>query len=393
MSKEQTVIKAFISSPSDVADERNVLEDVIRELNQTWSEMLGIRIEPLLWETHAYPDVDLEPQAVINRQIGNDFDIFLGIMWSRFGTPTKKYSSGTEEEFNTAYKIFETKERRVWIMIYFKDAGIPPSQIDTDQLKLINDFKVKLGDEGVLRWKFRSKDEFAQLTRLHLSRVVQEWIKEFGNKNKIKYETKTQSLIAKNESDSLAEFGYLDYAEKSQENGQKATEVMNRITSYLVDLTQKTNSRTEELKKANLAPNKNQILQILRRNTNSAAEDLEEFSKRLDLELPFFKSHTESAIGSFTKLAELESQFSQQPKESINNAANSANMLLIAFKTGRELTAKFRQVLANTPNMSGRLNAAKHQALSVLDRYLANQDSAIRLTIEAESVLRSLILR
>lgn len=391
MSKEQTIIKTFISSPNDVAEERGVLEEVIRELNQTWSEMFGLRIEPLRWETHAYPDVGVEPQAVINRQLGDDFDVFLGIMWGRFGTPTKKFGSGTEEEFNTAYKILEDKNRRVWIMIYFKDAGIPPSQIDPDQLKSVNNFKIKLGDEGVLHWKFRSKDEFAQLTRLHLSRVVQEWIKEFGNKNTIKYETKPQNLVVKNESQSLTEFGYLDYAEKSQENAQKLIEVTNRITSYLKEFTLKTNSRTEELIKANSSSNKNQILQLLRRNTDSTAEDLEEFSKRLDLELPFFKSHTESTIGSLAKLAEFESRFSQQPKESIKNAADNTNILLAGLKASREATATFRQVLAHSPNMSARLNAAKHQVLSVLDRYLANHDSAMRLTIEAESVLRSLI--
>ena len=393
MAKEQTIIKAFISSPDDVTEERGILEEVIQELNQTWSETFGVRIEPLRWETHAYPDIDTEPQAVINRQIGDDFDIFLGIMWGRFGTPTKNFGSGTEEEFNMAYKIFEAKKRRVWIMIYFKDAGIPPSQIDPDQLKLVNGFKVKLGDEGVLHWKFRSKDEFAQLTRLHLSRVVQEWISEKGSLAKTERKPVAQISPSEKRPDDQPELGYLDFLEISQDSGQKLSGVMGMIVSCMNDLTAKAKSRTAEFDKIRLMQNGPQKFQMIRRSTDFAAQDIEEFSKRLDLELPFFKTHFESVIDSLTNIAVLENQFGQQPKESVEGAVNGANTLVNTLKGSSQAIAFFRQSIAGLPNMSARLNASKRQALSVIDRFLATHDSSIRLTIEAESVLRSLILK
>lgn len=392
MSKEQTIIKAFISSPGDVAEERNLVEDVIRELNQTWSNTLGVRIEPLRWETHAYPDIDAEPQAVINRQLGDDYDVFIGIMWGRFGTSTKSFESGSEEEFNKAHKIYQSKARRLWIMVYFKDAGISPSQVDTDQLKSINHFRNGLGNEGVLYWKFKSKDEFEQLTRLHLSRVVQEWI----SKNKLalkktEYGLENTQVTSEKEPVETLELGYFDFIEISQDSLQKLLEVFGRITSYMTDLTAKALSRTAEFSKIATMPNGPQKLQMAKRNTDFTAQDLEEFSKRFDLELPIFKAHFESLIHSLTNMAVLENQFAQQPKESLEIAANAAHELIDSITEGRGGFRSFRQSIESLPKLSARLNASKRQVVGVMDRFLANMDSSMRLTIEAESVLRSLI--
>ena len=45
MPRQEHVITVFVASPSDVSDERSKLEDVIRELNITWSRSLGIRLD------------------------------------------------------------------------------------------------------------------------------------------------------------------------------------------------------------------------------------------------------------------------------------------------------------------------------------------------------------
>jgi hypothetical protein len=391
MPRTETVLQALVASPSDVSDERALLEEIVRELNLTWSKTFGLRVELIKWETHAYPDIGNTPQEVINKQIGNEFDIFIGIMWGKFGTPTGKFGSGTENEFQNAYKIYQSGERKLWIMCYFKDAGIPPSEIDLAQLQSVNAFRSKLGDEGVLRWKFRSKDEFAQLTRLHLSRVVQEWINEKGSLARTERKPITQSSPSENKPDNQPELGYLDYLETSQDSGQKLLEVIGRIVSYMNDLTAKANSKTAELDKIRLMQNNPQKFQMVRRNIDFVAQDIEEFSKRLDLELPFFKMHFESVINSLTNIAVLENQFSQQPKESVQGAVNGANILVNTLKESKQAIEFFRQSMAELPNMSARLNASKRQVLSVIDRFLVTHDSSIRLTIEAESVLRSLI--
>ena len=68
------------------------------------------------------------PQGIINKQIG-EYDIFIGMMWKRFGTPTGKAGSGTEEEFRLAYEYWETT-KSVMILFYFCQAPFMPRVCD-----------------------------------------------------------------------------------------------------------------------------------------------------------------------------------------------------------------------------------------------------------------------
>jgi hypothetical protein len=79
MPRNTSVFQVFVASPSDVADERSILEGVITQLNQIWSKSLGITFELLKWETDVHPSFATDPQAVINKQIGLEYDVFIGI--------------------------------------------------------------------------------------------------------------------------------------------------------------------------------------------------------------------------------------------------------------------------------------------------------------------------
>ena len=90
--------KVFIGSPSDVTEDRQAINEVITELNHTFGNQNNIVIELIKWETHSAPGVTLNhPQEIINIDIGDDYDIFIGLMWMKFGTQTDNASSGTEE--------------------------------------------------------------------------------------------------------------------------------------------------------------------------------------------------------------------------------------------------------------------------------------------------------
>ena len=150
MARQEHVLSVFVASPGDVEAERGKLEDVIRELNHTWSRELGIRLDLVRWETHAYPSFGIDAQDVINEQIPDDYDLFVGIMWCRYGTPTGRAGSGTVEEFERAKARYDADKNSVQLMVYFKDEPIPPSQLDPAQLAKVNAFRASLGDQGGL---------------------------------------------------------------------------------------------------------------------------------------------------------------------------------------------------------------------------------------------------
>jgi hypothetical protein len=177
MPKTEQVLSVFLASPGDVNDERNRVGAFVDEWNNLWSEELGVHLSLVRWETHAYPAVGADGQEVINTQIGEEYDVFLGIMWKRFGTPTGRAESGTVEEFERAlgrYRISGSPQ----LMFYFKKADSDAGE-DIAQLQAVQRFRGKLAKDGLLYWEFVSPEQFGQLVRVHLTRHIQNWAKHF----------------------------------------------------------------------------------------------------------------------------------------------------------------------------------------------------------------------
>lgn len=168
----RAVVRIFLASPGDVRPEREIASQIVGELNTIWSKFLGLSLELVRWETHAYPGVGDDAQFIINEQIMDDYDLFVGIMWTRFGTPTQRAGSGTEEEYNRAYQRYKAEPQSVRIMFYFKSAS-PTETMGREQIQAVGRFRDKVGAQGVLYWTFADEQEFSNLLRLHLSRQMQ----------------------------------------------------------------------------------------------------------------------------------------------------------------------------------------------------------------------------
>jgi hypothetical protein len=168
-------LRIFVSSPSDV-DERNQYAAVVQELNLTLGALLPERavvLELVRWETHTHPDLVAEPQRVVDEQIEADYDIFVGIMWTRFGTPTSTAKSGTEHEFRLARRLWQERRRPAHLLFYFCDAPIPAqlARESADQLGKVHVFRTELEQMGLIG-RYESRSEFGNQARRDLIRVV-----------------------------------------------------------------------------------------------------------------------------------------------------------------------------------------------------------------------------
>jgi hypothetical protein len=125
----------------------------------------------LRWENDVRPSFGIDGQDVINKQIGNDYELFIGIMYKMFGTPTSNAGSGTEEEFNNAYdRCNRNGGDGVEIMFYFNDkAPISLSDINTIELDKVNSFKTKVSALGGLYCKYDGCDDFEKKIRKHMN--------------------------------------------------------------------------------------------------------------------------------------------------------------------------------------------------------------------------------
>lgn len=168
-------IKCFIASPGDTSEERNACEKVFEEINHGLGSCLGFRIVSVRWEKNIYPSVGEYAQQVINRQMDGNYDLFIGIMKSRFGTPTPQAGSGTEEEFNIAFEKFQNEEIGN-LFFYF---GIPegsPYELDIDQFKKVKEFRNKIEQNGVVTMQYQGLEDFKKQLKNNLE--------DYFNKNK-----------------------------------------------------------------------------------------------------------------------------------------------------------------------------------------------------------------
>ena len=176
---EPRLLSVFVASPDDVAEERNALGKLLADINDVLTYLVPekrLTLELVRYETHSYPDIGA-PQEVINREIPVSYDIFVGIMWKRVGTPTATAPSGTIEEFNRAC------ERRKQgalprIMFYFCDQPIPvPTLTEMQQLTDVVKFRSQLASQG-LTVSYPSHAEFGEHVRGGLLRAIRDILSE-----------------------------------------------------------------------------------------------------------------------------------------------------------------------------------------------------------------------
>lgn len=120
MSRALQQITIFVSSTSEVDAEKAGLRLIVVELNKRLEKSHAVTLRVIGWPEDIRPGVNTDSQAEISRQIGNFYDIYLGLLGPRFGTPTPRAGSGTEEEFEDALKRFRDDSRSVRVLFYFK---------------------------------------------------------------------------------------------------------------------------------------------------------------------------------------------------------------------------------------------------------------------------------
>ena len=179
MAQNITLYKILISCPGDVTEELDVIDEVVEQFNQQYTDPLGISIQTKHWSKSAYAQSGDKPQNLLNQQIVNDCDAAIAVLWSRFGTPTDRYGSGTEEEISI---MLEQKKQ---VFMYFSDRPIEPSRIRPEQYDRVQKFRESYKDKGIY-YGYQSIDDFRKLLLAHLSMyfLTQQRIEELENQRK-----------------------------------------------------------------------------------------------------------------------------------------------------------------------------------------------------------------
>lgn len=165
MSFLANVFKVFIASPSDVPKERAIIRTVLNRWNEINSERYKIVLYPVGWDTHSSPEIGDHPQKIINKRILKDCDLLIGVFWTRFGTPTEEYGSGTEEEIEEHIKTGKPT------MLYFSTQPVVPDSLDTEQYEKVKEFKEKCKTRGIYE-EYSTMEEFQNKLSEHIQMKI-----------------------------------------------------------------------------------------------------------------------------------------------------------------------------------------------------------------------------
>jgi hypothetical protein len=374
MARQECVLTVFVASPSNVQAERTRLGEVIDELNMTWSRTIGIRLELLGWETHAYPSFGIDAQDVINRQIPAYYDIFIGIMWAKFGSPTGRAGSGTEEEFMRAKARWDQDNSSVQLMLYFKNDQLAPSDIDPSQLAKVHEFRNSLPGKGGLYWAFSGTENFGSLVRVHLTRVVQAWHAKQTNQSHTLHSkacddtpsgvTFQQLVEADNEA------GLFDFGKQVSESFADAGQIVDRIGKATESLNEKILSQAKLALENQAAGTADPY--AIRRVIVNVATDMTDYAQKVEHDIPTLKELMNSGLNAFSQIISFIPEVRLEHEDPLK--MEKAVEILAALKEFlfrvEQHVEKFRLVIATMPRVTGELNLAKRAVVRALQNLI-----------------------
>lgn len=380
MPKTLTQIQIFVSCPSDLEPEVEILESLVDEINRI---LENVFFHIVHWKTHVRPGVGSDPQAVINSQMPQDYDVFIGLLWSRFGTKTPRASSGTYEEFEAAIARNKETGGVPEVMFYFKDAPLPPSSINGVDLQKIHDFKNSLSGLGALYGSFSDDTSFQSTLRSHLVAVAKKFNAP-GDSRIAKTAIVEPSVPGSNiETMELEELGYLDYFEIFEEKNKDFVRALSDINELTIKLNQNIQARTQELVEANLI---DAGVQERKRLIKRAAGDMDSFASSIKLHVSQLSAAREITLNAISHALALQQDFTADD-EGFASLGLTLHGMYESILGAKDSTSRLQAAAAGLPRLTSDLNRAKRAVVLALEPLIIELDDAAKTTISIASAV------
>ncbi len=257
MPRHVTEFTVLISSPNDLQADRDAVEEVIDELNELLRSR-SIRLRAWRWEKSATPGIGDEGQDVVRRSYRIDeFDLVIGLLGAKLGTPTSGAPSGTVSEIREAIAMDGRRFDNFHVQVYFKNESLNVHQIDVSEISRLQEFKQELVRDGVLFKLYGTEKELMASVRLGLNRAIECWLKNnpgFIAKSDAPVSSESEAIdesnlpeknspltVAEEDDDEL---GIIDYIADFESNLADVLSSMTSISTVQTEITNSVNAMT-----------------------------------------------------------------------------------------------------------------------------------------------------
>ena len=310
--------RIFIGSPSDVQEERKIIEEVIGEMNGYYEHLNVPKLKLISLKTDVRSKIgNFEGQSVIDKQIDDKYNVFIGILWKKFGTKTENYDSGTEQEFYNSFKKYEKNPKAMEIMFYFCERTPEFTEIDGFQLASVQKFRKKLEDKKGLYKTYSSIEEFKE--------IIKNDLKLLGTEKNIDFEESSENEEFEEDND-----GLIDLIEEFEENFNDATLEMEYLTADI-------HKSEKELTILNEQNKDNSNRDNVKKYFNTASMPIMELAENVDARGNTIVNHLNEGIETFNSIIDIHGDFIlnneeiEKTEKSINECYNSIEGLNVAI--------------------------------------------------------------
>jgi hypothetical protein len=165
MPYQAMIYKVLVSTPNDIVTELDTVKKAIDAWNATNSITTSKYLSAINWKTHSYPEVGDSPQKIINKQIVDDADIIIALFWTRIGTKTEDYASGTVEEIEESIKAGKK------VLIYFSNKPVLPRNVDLLQFQKVKDYMGNIR-KRTLYYEYSDEHDLYEKVVRHIGQII-----------------------------------------------------------------------------------------------------------------------------------------------------------------------------------------------------------------------------
>lgn len=378
MAKSLIQLNVFISSPSELEAERAITLKAIEDATQSLTPTNGIILKPLTWEADVIPGIGQEVQEVISSQIDSAYDIYVGLLGSYFGTPTKKAGSGTEDEFRQAYKLYQDHPEQIRILIYFRDTSSDIYKIDLQQFEKVKTFRNDLKQLGVLYDSFTDTEDLYKKITSHLRGLIQkqwigsEWkvlssapisdlaINEGGSAISIPV-SKVALLETKEDGDN--EDGFFELLTSGIRAAEQIGIVLESMTAASTAFQESVQARSLEITEATVGGQPAMQIQVF----DGLAEDLTSYEMSFREKVPVLDAALDDSLFSFATLSRLITSEAPQAKAALIEVFPSFKGMVKTVRETRETVTSLQGSIASAPPMTKKLRIAKRRLIEAIE--------------------------
>lgn len=403
MPRSEVVYTAFLSSPSGLSNDRIAVVEAVREVNMLARDY-GYRIDLVRWEVDVIPERGPDAQAVINQQCSS-YDIFIGLIGSRFGTETPRYGSGTEEEYAEAVKKHKETNGDVAVLFYRCKTPIDPFTIDAEQLANVHKFIHSIRNDGQIVQDYSTPEELSALIRIALPRVItsrqshascttppRHPARKEGDHAFPSLGSDASGLTQPSMSDEELEqneLGLLDLLVASDESFTEVVSITDSIGQITGELAIKVNDIAAQI---NVSRSGIPAIDARRsmRLVDTVAAHLDAYAVTLREKTSMLSEAVEVGVNLMIELFSKSAE-ARVPLGTLQQRAAAVETLsttVKSFDPAMEAMSAFRLSLDSAPPLTSRFNAARRaakKAISYLINELGRQKQMISLCVDATS--------